>query len=340
MLKRSGSPLVVAAVLAVVAGGGLLQAPAVRAQSTPSAPEGDQVAAKSHFKSGKAYYDLGKYDEAIREFEAAYEAKSDPAFLFNLAQAHRLAGHPTEALHFYRTYLRYVPDPPNLADIEANMRALEKVAATRSPPAEATTTPPPVTPGVGATEPVLAAPETTPTAARTSPAELGTVPPSAPQPPTLNAPPVLPPEAPPASAEPPLPGAGSSGASADVGATATATATPGPGAEASTAGRRRLGKVLTAVGGGTMLVGALFGLGARAESKSVESAKVFDPAVEKRGQSFESLQWVGYILGGITTGVGVYLLATNHEHPESSPVALLPLASPHVGGAMLRVSFR
>jgi hypothetical protein len=94
-----------------------------------------------------------------------------------------------------------------------------------------------------------------------------------------------------------------------------------------------------------MLVGALFGLGARAESKSVESAKVFDPAVEKRGQSFESLQWVGYILGGITTGVGVYLLATNQERsetekPPTSPVALLPLAGPHVGGAMLRVSFR
>jgi hypothetical protein len=89
-----------------------------------------------------------------------------------------------------------------------------------------------------------------------------------------------------------------------------------------------------------MLVGALFGLGARSESKSVESAKVFDPAVEKRGQSFESLQWVGYILGGITAGVGVYLLATNQEHPGASPVALLPLASPHVGGAMLRVSFR
>jgi hypothetical protein len=93
-----------------------------------------------------------------------------------------------------------------------------------------------------------------------------------------------------------------------------------------------------------MLVGALFGLGARAESKSVESAKVFDPAVEKRGQAFESLQWVGYILGGITTGVGVYLLATNpdreKDQPEASPVALLPLASPHGGGAMLRVSFR
>ena len=72
MLKPSGSPFVVAAVLAVVAGGGLLQAAAVRAESTPSAPEEDPVAAKAHFKSGKAYYDLGKYDEAIREFEAAY----------------------------------------------------------------------------------------------------------------------------------------------------------------------------------------------------------------------------------------------------------------------------
>jgi hypothetical protein len=347
MIKRARSPFVVAvglAGLALLASGVMLHARAVRAESTPSGPGEDPVAAKAHFKSGKAYYDLGKYDEAIREFEAAYEAKNDPAFLFNLAQAHRLAGHPTEALHFYRTYLRYVPDPPNLSDIKAKMRDLEKAAPTRSPPAEVTTTPPPVTAGGGATEPAPTAPEGTPTASRISPPEPPTVPPSAPLPPAANAPPVLspeasaPPEAPsPSPAAAPLAGAGSPSAGLPG---ATATATSGTGAEASTAGRRRLGKILTAVGGGTMLVGALFGLGARAESKSVESAQVFDPAVEKRGQSFESLQWVGYILGGITTGVGVYLLATNHEPPESSPVALLPLASPHVGGAMLRVSFR
>ena len=36
-------------------------------------------------------------------------SKNDPAFLYNLAQSYRLAGDAEQALHFYRTYLRYVP---------------------------------------------------------------------------------------------------------------------------------------------------------------------------------------------------------------------------------------
>lgn len=321
MIKRSRCPLAAAAVLL---GGVLLFASALHAE-TPTAATStageDPTAAKAHFKSGKAYYDLGKYDEAIREFEAAYEAKSDPAFLFNLAQAHRLAGHSTEALHFYRTYLRYVPNPPNLSDIEANMRTLERAVEK--------TAPSPVSPvpasGSAPTEPQAIAPQ--PVAA----------------PPNASAPPVL-------------SGAASDGPPPAKTSTAS-TASPPPqppavvsvprnaaldeaGLESGTGPRKRLGKVLAIAGGSAIVVGMLFGLGARSASKSVESASVFDPSVEKRGQAFESLQWVGYILGGITAGVGGYLLATTSERALSSSLALVPLAGPHGGGASLRVSFR
>ena len=66
----------------------------------------------------------------------------------------------------------------------------------------------------------------------------------------------------------------------------------------------------------------LFGIGARVESNKVETATVFDPSVEKRGQSFESLQWVGYILGAVTAGVGVYLLVSP-SRPGATPVETL-----------------
>ena len=52
----------------------------------------NKAAAKEHSSRGTSYYDLGRYDEAIKEFEAAYQLKNDPAFLFNLAQSYRLAG--------------------------------------------------------------------------------------------------------------------------------------------------------------------------------------------------------------------------------------------------------
>ena len=84
------------------------------ALSSPARAE-NAASAREHYERGTKFYDIGKYDDAIREFEAAYEAKSDPAIIFNLAQAHRLAGHNQEALQLYRNYLRYVPHPPNRA---------------------------------------------------------------------------------------------------------------------------------------------------------------------------------------------------------------------------------
>ena len=101
----------------------------------------DKAAAREHYDKGTTYYDLGKYRDAAREFEAAYEAKKDAAFLYNLAQSYRLAGDSERALHFYRTYLRYVPKAPNRADIEEQIKALELKVATQAPP----TAPPSVT---------------------------------------------------------------------------------------------------------------------------------------------------------------------------------------------------
>ena len=57
----------------------------------------NKTAAKEHYKRGTSFYDLGKYDDAIKEFEAAYQLKNDPAFLFNLAQSYRLAGNHERA---------------------------------------------------------------------------------------------------------------------------------------------------------------------------------------------------------------------------------------------------
>ena len=55
---------------------------------------------------------LAIYQETLGEFEAAYMAVPDPAFLFNIAQCHRKAGHDKEAIAFYKSYLRNAPRPP------------------------------------------------------------------------------------------------------------------------------------------------------------------------------------------------------------------------------------
>src|SRR5690349_808743 len=107
---RHVSPVVLGAALLAVG-----VAPA-RAQ-TKDSPD-NKAAAKEHYARGTSFYDLGRYDDAIKEFEAAYELKNDPAFLYNLAQSYRQVGNHEQAVHFYKTYLRYVPKSPNKADIE------------------------------------------------------------------------------------------------------------------------------------------------------------------------------------------------------------------------------
>jgi hypothetical protein len=112
-------------ILIVLAGG------AARAQISDSAA---RQAAREHYQKGSVAYELGHYDAAITEYEAAYRAFNEPTLLYNLGQAHRLARHLTEALHFYKMYLIKVPDAPNRADVEARINALQTAIAQAPPP--------------------------------------------------------------------------------------------------------------------------------------------------------------------------------------------------------------
>ena len=64
---------------------------ALGALATPSRPSMAQApSAAEHYTRGSSFYDLGKYSEAITEFEMAYQIKQDPALIYNIAQAKRL----------------------------------------------------------------------------------------------------------------------------------------------------------------------------------------------------------------------------------------------------------
>ncbi|MBN2575077.1 MAG: hypothetical protein JXP73_10990 [Deltaproteobacteria bacterium] len=94
--------------------------------SSGAALGADHESARDHYMKGTRAYELGLYDEAIAEYMAAYKIKDDPALLFNLGQAHRLANHPAEALRFYRTYLAKVPTATNRAEVEAKMAEMRR----------------------------------------------------------------------------------------------------------------------------------------------------------------------------------------------------------------------
>jgi tetratricopeptide (TPR) repeat protein len=86
----------------------------------------DLAAAREHYHKGVTAYEVGDFDEAIREFSASYKLKDDPTILFNLAQSHRFAHHRDEALRSYRIYLQKVPDAANRDEVEKTVAELQK----------------------------------------------------------------------------------------------------------------------------------------------------------------------------------------------------------------------
>jgi tetratricopeptide (TPR) repeat protein len=269
----------------------------------------DSAAAREHYQKGTSYYDLGRYADAIKEFEAAYEIKNDPALLYNLAQSNRLAGNSEQALHFYRTYLRYVPKVTNRAEIEDRIKQLDQLLAQKN---AAQVTPPNQTIPPGGT----AAPPSSPPAV-TTPAE---------PPPSAMPPPGLPDSSTPAS--PPM------------------IFAPGPTPAPVNDHHQMIlaGKVTAAVGGALFIIGAAYGAAAVGAGNDVnneaKNGQAFDPSVEKRGKDAQKAEAALLTLGALT-GVagGILFFYGRHLVTQEAQASITPMASSSGGGVSLRVTF-
>jgi tetratricopeptide (TPR) repeat protein len=113
----------------------------------------DRQAAKQAFEDGQKYYNLNQYGDALEAFKKAYWNYPEPTFLFNIAQCHRLLKHKSEAVEFYKSYLRNAPDTPRKAEVQRLIADLESAiakeqTATNAPPlGTAPSTPSPPTAG-------------------------------------------------------------------------------------------------------------------------------------------------------------------------------------------------
>lgn len=271
----------------------------------------DTSEAREHYQKGTSFYDLGRYPEAIREFEAAYQIKNDPALLYNLAQSHRLAGNSEQALHFYRTYLRRVPKAPNRTEIEGRITQLEQVISQNK---TAQNTPPNVT-----MPPAEQPPSTTPPPSTAPPPSS----PPATQPPVMTAPPM------------------------DTTQPAPAVMAPPPSVDLERAhSTKKWGKITMATGGGLFLVGVILGTQALSAANEVNDAakagRAFDQNLqdtESRGKAFATAANTFIVLGLLAGagGAGLYFYGRNQEKKAAAFVT--PVASASGAGAMLRVTF-
>ncbi|MGZ3425442.1 MAG: tetratricopeptide repeat protein [Polyangia bacterium] len=102
--------------------------------------------ARTHFEAGRALYQLGNFNEALREFAAGYQLVPKPQFLLNLGQCYRKLDELASAREMYQRYLHDAPatDPERqqaqqiLAEIEQQIA--DQRAASAPPPVP----PPPV----------------------------------------------------------------------------------------------------------------------------------------------------------------------------------------------------
>jgi len=101
-------------------------------RAAPTATPGELAVARALYQRGTQHYRLTEYAAALADFTEAYRVVPQPAFLYNIAQAHRELGHFDDALKFYRSYLAASrTDDPERPSIEARVRELEVKIADR-----------------------------------------------------------------------------------------------------------------------------------------------------------------------------------------------------------------
>src|SRR4051812_25089277 len=73
---------------------------------------------KQMFEAATAEFNLGHYNKAAAMYEEIYKITLQPVLLYNIGQAHRLAGDLDKASFFYKGYLRAQPQAKNHVEVE------------------------------------------------------------------------------------------------------------------------------------------------------------------------------------------------------------------------------
>jgi hypothetical protein len=278
--------------------------------------EDNKAKAREHYIAGTKLFDLGKYQDAIREYELAYQAKDDPALLYNLGQAHRLAGNVAEALRSYRTFLIKVPRAPNKAEVVAKIHELEKLQeqqrrSINMPPVG--TLPPEIRPGeTRPSQPKPEQPVTRPTAKPEQPEVKPEQPEVKPEQPEVK------PEVKPV----------------------VKTDTPRPGRTKVIAGG-----VVAGVGVVLAITGIALSASALGFSNDVTNAAKngdkFDPSKEDSGTTFDAAGGALIGVGAAAAVAGVVVLVLGHLEGKRAPqnLAVVPVISKNGGGAALSLEF-
>ena len=121
---------------------GLTQAAHASAQAavaTESAPD-DQAEkdreARLMFEAGRSAYDAGRFTDALKSFQRAYELSQRPALLYNLGQAADRLREDEIALDAFERFVQAVPNSEIRPAVEERIRVLRGVLAEKQAAAQ------------------------------------------------------------------------------------------------------------------------------------------------------------------------------------------------------------
>ena len=101
----------------------------------------EEKEARELFRKAEMSFNMGKFADALGDYQAAYQAKPLPAFLFNIAQCYRNLQDYEKARFFYRRYLALDPHTTNrrlVEDLVAEMtKLIDKSEAAKAAEAKA-----------------------------------------------------------------------------------------------------------------------------------------------------------------------------------------------------------
>jgi tetratricopeptide (TPR) repeat protein len=101
------------------------------AVAAPASGAAGDKASRELFQRAEKSFNLGRFSEALADYQAAYEAKPLPPFLFNIAQCYRNMQSFERARFFFRRYLALDPHTANrrlVEDLIAEMtRELDRI---------------------------------------------------------------------------------------------------------------------------------------------------------------------------------------------------------------------
>ncbi len=132
---RWASPRAFLFSLLLVCSGASIGAVASRAQAQSDASS--DADARRYFEEGRAAYDAGDFDAAVRGFRRAYLLSARPALLYNIGQAELRAGHDALALEALEGFVRQAPaDDARRGEVEERVRVLRSMGVRPASEAE------------------------------------------------------------------------------------------------------------------------------------------------------------------------------------------------------------